>query len=927
MCILNSGLCYAPEEQEDERIDLSPQLQVGLLVLLSGTLTFGSPAFAEEDEEDTEEISVIGTRSHDRSSTDLAVPVDVLDSNELLDQGDSRTESMLARVVPSLNVDGQPISDAATIVRPFNLRGLPSDSTLVLVNGKRRHRSSVITFIGWGLNDGAHGADIASIPAIALDRVEILRDGAAAQYGSDAVAGILNFVLKEDSEGGQLQARYGQYYYGDGENVTIAGNMGLPLGDSGFLNLSGEYNTSKPTSRSVQRGDAAALIAAGNEHVRSPAAQIWGAPDIDDNFKLFANAGIEVSESFELYAFGNYAERTVDGGFFFRNPIDREGIFGPVTLADESKGLIVVDHTPGDMMDCPDVPIDAEVMRGNVPSSVSGGGDCYVFNARFPGGFTPQFGGDVEDHSIAVGFRGELMDGGLTYDFSAVYGEHETDFFIYNTINPQLAAMENNIQTSYDPGLYREKDYTINLDFTTEWDVGAFASPVHVGFGFEHRNEEFEIEAGELNSYYIARYDSNGDGMVDSKDALKYPYLGIGTNGFSGFRPDSAGSWDRDSNAAYIDFEVDVPENLLFGVAFRHEDPEDFDSTLDGKVSARVQATDTLAFRGSFGTGFRVPTTGQSNVRNVTTELDAEGKLADTLTVGPRDPLLQGVASPLDHEESESFGVGAVFNVGALDVTIDYFHIEIDDRIALTTERPLDCLLLEKAHGGECYGNGSAGYVMNMDDANYGNRYDNPNFNANQVADEVARLRADLEQSVPDQSSVNEVRWFANDFDTTTEGIDIVATYPMDLFDGSTDLTFAANWTRTEITKRNPDTIADHTVLQKEEAVPKTRFSLTADHQKGPWRVLGRFRYYGDYVNVHLNVPQLTQRLDKRFLFDMQVTYTCNDNYHFTVGAENLFDVDPDKSVFAGIVGAEYPENSPFDFNGGFYYAKAVFEF
>ena len=899
-------------------------MRLGFFIFLVGTIAVATPLSAEED--GTEEISVIGSRSQQRAPADLAVPVDVLDASKLLDQGDSRTDSMLARVVPSLNVDQQPISDAATIVRPVNLRGLPPDSTLVLINGKRRHRSSVIAFLGAGINDGAHGADTAAIPAIALDRVEVLRDGAAAQYGSDAVAGILNFVLKDDSEGGQLSARYGQYYYGDGENVTVSGNMGLPLGDMGFLNLSGEYNTSKPTSRSVQRADAEALIAAGNTHVRTPAAQVWGAPDIDDNYKLFANAGIELSETLEAYAFGSYAERTVDGGFFFRHPHTRDGIFNGGKTDQGVQLLLVIDHNRLDGLTCPSIPVANNVPDGNAFREVVGRDDCYVFNENFPGGFTPQFGGDVEDHSIAGGIRGELMDGSLTFDLSAVYGEHETDFFIYNTINPQLAYLEDTIPTAYDPGLYREKDYTINLDFTTEVDVGDFASPLSIGFGVEHRNEEFEIEAGEENSHLVS-YITDEDGNYildgDGNRQLRYPQLDVGSNGFPGFSPRVAGKWDRSSDAAYIDLEADVMEDLLFGVAFRYEDPEDFDSTLDGKVSARVQATETFAFRGSFGTGFRVPTVGQANVQNVTTTFSDDGRLADSWTLSQTHPILEGIASPLDHEEAESYGLGAVFSIGALDVTIDYFHITVDDRIAPTTERSLDCLLLESRHGGECRGNGSAG-AADEEDKNY---YSNPE-NIADIGQAVSDFRDELRvQGIEDINSISLVRWFSNDFDTETEGFDIAASYPLDIFGGETMLEFSGNLTRTEIIRRNSETITDRTALQIEEALPKLRFSLSADHRSGPWRMLGRLRYYGEHVNVHLSSANLTQRLDDRFLFDMEVAYSFTDNFNFAVGAENLFDVDSQKNAYALEAGAEYPENSAFDFNGGFYYARATYTF
>ena len=907
------------------------------------TIVTGGGALALAAEEDVEEISVVGSRGHERSAADLAVPVDVLDSSELTRQGDSRMDSMLSRIVPSLNVSQEPISDAATLVRPAQMRGLSPDSTLVLVNGKRRHRSSIISFLVAGGSEGSHAPDLSAIPAIALSRVEVLRDGAAAQYGSDAVAGILNFVLKDAAEGGSLEARWGQYYQGDGESITVSGNIGLPLTENGFLNISGEYNEADPTSRSVQRTDAQGLIDAGNTHVRTPAAQVWGAPEIDDNYKLFVNAGIELGEMHEAYAFGSYAERTVEGGFYYRNPHKRGGVF---VDGEDPPNPLVIDHNPTDNDEpdgmCPTLgKVDSGVDADDLAALGIEGDDCYAFNLRFPGGFTPQFGGDIEDESFALGFRGELP-GEFTYDLSAVHGRHEVDFFMKNTINPQLASRENDIPVQYNPGGYAEEDVTVNLDFTKQVDVDSFHSPLNIGFGFEWREEEYKINPGGVNSWvidyirndgmefdeatanplnlnceeytaFLATIDPEGD---DDELQAKYPYLGIGSNGFPGFRPDPCveSKNDRSSVAAYVDFEADVEENILMGLAVRYEDPEEFDSTIDGKFSARLQATDTLAVRGSFGTGFRVPTVGQANVRNVTTTL-VDGRLTDELTLPPTDPLLRGIADPLEAEESVSAGIGTVFNVGALDVTVDYYHIEVKDRISLTSTEFLDCLLLEKdGRTGTC-----------------GKNTDDKEFDINlkeldqATADRIAELRNELRPVVPAIDSVAQVRYFANDFDTTTDGIDIVATYPMELFGGATQFTFVGNYNRTKVDKFNPNTISSRSKQQIEEGRPKIRWSLTADHQSGPWRVLGRVRYYGTHIDYH--ALELFQKVDARFLTDLEVDYSFNDNFSLVVGAENLLDEEPSKNKYDTILGAEYPESIPFDYNGGFYYLRAKLDF
>ena len=899
-------------------------------------------------EEDVEEISVVGSRSHERSASDLAVPVDVLDSSELTRQGDSRMDSMLSRIVPSLNVSQEPISDAATLVRPAQMRGLSPDSTLVLVNGKRRHRSSIISFLVAGGSEGSHAPDLSAIPAIALDRVEVLRDGAAAQYGSDAVAGILNFVLKEEAKGGSIEARWGRYYQGDGENGTVSWNFGLPLTQDGFLNVSGEINEANPTSRSVQRDDAQALTDAGNTHVRTPAAQVWGAPEIEDNYKLFANAGVGLGDSHEAYAFGSYAERTVEGGFYYRHPHKRGGIFENPDFA--GKKVLVVDHAPLDMIDCPEIDIVDGVIDPADLAEVEAEDDCFAFHSRFPGGFTPQFGGDIEDSSIAFGLKGEFSDN-LTYDISYVTGKHEVDFFMKNTINPQLASMEVDIPTLYKPGGYAEEDWTFNLDLTTEIDVEAFHSPLSVGFGMEYREEEYEIKPGEERAWFIDYIHAVADedagievgdefdepnllsiGCDDYREFVnkigdgeikaKYPNLGIGSNGFPGFRPEPciSNKNDRSSFAAYVDFEADVAENMLMGLAVRHEDAENFESTLDGKFSARFQATDKVAIRGSFSTGFRVPTVGQAEVRNVTTTL-VDGKLTDELTLPPTDALLQGIAEPLEAEESVSSAFGTVFNFGALDVTVDYYHIEVKDRISLTSTEFLDCLLLDKAglRTGDGGGRKSCGKGEDFD-INL-NALDQP------TSARIAGLRDELRPAVPAIDSVNQVRYFANDFDTTTDGIDIVATYPAEFFGSVTQLTFAGNYNRTTVDEFDPKTISSRTKQQIEEGRPKIRWSLTADRQKGPWRILGRVRYYGTHVDYHALSASLFQRVDARFLTDLEVGYNLTEDLSFVVGAENLLDEEPSKNIYDRILGAEYPESIPFDYNGGFYYFKAVANF
>lgn len=841
-----------------------------LLLTLAMILALLAPPaiLAQDDDEDdapvteeefTDVIVVTGSRAQPRSVTESIVPIDVISAEDFVKQGDTDVSNLLRTLAPSYNVNTQPISDAATIVRPANLRNLAPDHTLVLVNGKRRHRAAVIYWLGNGVADGAQGPDISAIPSIALRQVEVLRDGASAQYGSDAIAGVMNFLLKDASTGGSVEIRGGSFAEGDGDAESVAANLGFPLGSRGFFNLSLEAGNADPTNRSVQRDDAAGLIAAGNTAVANPA-QIWGSPEIEDEIKLWANFGTPFGDNSltNFYGHANYVEKTVTGGFYFRNPNTRSAVFS----GDGGDTLLI-----GDLIDardgvldgsagCPTVSITNNVPDPSALARVFSDPNCFSFQELFPGGFTPSFGGDYTDSSLVLGIRG-VTDGGIAWDVSASQGENEVDFFIFNTVNASLGP---DTPTSFDPGLYNQQE--LNLNFDLSYAINEWAN---IAGGVEFRDEEFEIGIGQLESYQIGPLATQG--------------FSAASNGFPGFGPIAAGSWSRSNWAVYGDLELDDPNNdrWTLGAAVRWEDFEDFGSTMNSKLAGRYKFSEDFSMRAAISSGFRAPTPGQSNAFNVSTEFDLVLQdLVNNGTIPPtsRVAQLRG-GEPLTAEESINYALGAVLERGDFTLTADLFRIELSDRLAVTqlfslTDDEVDALIAE--------GVTSAGNLQNF-------------------------------------------RFFTNDFDTETQGIDIVATWAPESMNTSFSLLF--NHTETDVTDFNPETLDATRIRELQEALPENRASFTVNHGIGPIRLLGRASYYDGWFD-----SEDGQTYSGETLFDLEIAYAMENGLTFSLGGQNVFDTFPGENPGARAgVGNLYSQFSPFGFNGAYYYARLRYDF
>jgi iron complex outermembrane recepter protein len=902
---------------------LPTAIALGLLVPAG----FAPLALAQQADEMVEEIVTIGSRRPQRSNTDSSVPVDVISGDEFVNMGFADMDDMLKTAIPSYNVARNEISDAATIVRPANLRGLPPDNVLILVNGKRRHRSGVIAELGGSLSSGSQGADISAIPSMAIKQVEVLRDGAAALYGSDAIAGVIGFQLNDSAEGMSLEVRTGESGEGDGGLTQVQGNIGMPLGDDGFLNITGSWMEQDATSRTLQRTDAATLISSGNAaqkaSVENPA-QIYGAPEQIDNYNLFFNSGIKVSDDLEVYAFGNYGARETIGGFFYRNPNNRGGVYtnGSTRAVVDTN---IRNRATGVTSNCPalkspgsgsnGVPLDQAKVAADALALANLPSNCWVMNQVVPGGYTPAFGAQLKDASIVGGFRGDITSN-LSYDVSASYGRNAVSFMIDNTWNPSNGPdgfVNGELQRKFDLGQNVQSETNFNLDMNYTMPVDGFASDLNIAFGGEWRDERFETIVGEKNSWVAGRFAfQNVDNSNTYSDGVtKLPNLSIGAHGFAGFSPEQAGYWGRSNYAVYTDLEADITDSFTAGIAVRYEDFESFGDTTNFKVSGRYRLTDSLAVRASYNTGFRAPTPGQENVTKLST-ITVDGELQQRGQIPPTNPIAGALgAQALKPEDSKNYSLGMVWDVtGDINVTVDYFNIEIKDRIAATGT--IDISSRSAIAGVGCPDALAAGRNLAL---------------------------CLQEAGVPGAADLSSVSFYTNDFSTTTQGVDLVATWNLDFGDmGNGTLNAAWNWTETEVDNAGQE-VNRNRVVGLENQNPQNRGVFTYNHFLNDFRFLARLRTYDDWIDSSWSgdtTPRGPQGLGYTIncgfntdncysgesVVDLEAAYTWNSNYTFVVGANNAFDQDAalDQTNLDGTVGngSLYAGSTPWGTEGAF---------
>lgn len=580
--------------------------------LISGMVQAAAAAHAPE-ESTVETVIVTGTREAGRTVFESQAPVDVIGGDVMQKTVSNETIDKIAALVPSFNVQRLPMADGQVFVRPATIRGLSPDETLVLINGKRQHRSA---FLG---DNGAQGVDMNQIPSFAIGHIEVLRDGAAAQYGSDAIAGVINIILDQDP-GLQGFGEVSKYYDGDGLKWQAGAKGGYSFGSGNFIIGTVQWDNAAPTSRSVQRPDAETFQEENPDIDVADPVEAWGQP-ATKSWRGALNSQFNLGDGMQAYGFATVNRGFGKSDFNWRNPTSSSAY--------------------GTSSAYPD----------------------YDLSEIYPAGFTPRFSQKDLDYSGYAGIRGGDL---LTWDFSVSFGRNEIAYYIGHTINASLGT---DSPTYFYLGTLSQQEFNQNADFVYPLNTGLFYGPINIAFGAEHRQETYGIAAGEKASY------ETGDGAVDG--------LPSGANGFPGYSDENAGEWSSQSYAGYVDVEMPITRRWSTGFAGRYESFSDFGHSLNGKVSTRYEINDDIAFRASYSTGFRAPTPGQVHSTRTSQGLDTETlELYTTGRLSPTSEVAQYFGGKaLRPELSHNVSAGFAFDFhNGFSGSVDAYQINLDHR-------------------------------------------------------------------------------------------------------------------------------------------------------------------------------------------------------------------------------------------------------
>lgn len=819
-----------------------------------------------------ENVVVVGSRNTNRTATDTPVPVDVLDVTELTQSAPQVTVTeILNYAAPSFSSNPQSISDGTDHIAPASLRGLGPDQVLVLINGKRRHKTGLVNINGT-FGRGSVGTDMTTIPSNSISRIEILRDGAAAQYGSDAIAGVINIVLRKNvnelqvdlNTGANFTSEHGPSKKVDGEKVNLGLNYGLPIGkDGGFVNFTGNFNYRGSTNRMQEREGS--IFNAYNSIERVAAADNYDASlllddDLTDIFQYAGTAGIalnggetkeelqgilseDVTES-ELAARGlqrsdfnmQVGQSEVRGAQFFANlsiPLDENlelyGFGGLSFKNGKAAGFY------------------------RLPS------ESRAYTPAYLNGFLPEINSNIMDKSAAFGIKGMLGDWNV--DFSNSYGKNEFTYFVTNSNN---ASLGNSTPFEADSGGFNYSENTTNFDMNRFFEDTM--AGLNIAFGAEYRVENYAIVAGEEASYTQYNTLGNPHDPTDPNSVVPTDFFGNSRPGgiqvFPGFKPDNEVDAFRNNIAGYFDIEADITESILLSGAIRYENFSDFGGTLNYKLATRIKISDNFNFRGGGQTGFRAPSLHQIHYSSTST-LFVDG-IPNEVGVFPntsRVARLLGI-EPLKEETSIGATAGFTARVPAanLKFTLDGFLINIDDRVILT-----------------------------------GQFGDNGNV-------ELANLFQ--------QANATQAAFFANSVDTQTKGLDFVVDHKANISDNvSLTNTLAFTFSETSVEKvKVPEAIAEAGLsdtyfdptsrIYLESAVPNTKGNLSHNVKVGDnWNFFLRNGYFGEVREAtNEDDPTIDYTFGAKVITDLSIGYNISNNTRFTLGANNLLDVYPDKN-------------------------------
>lgn len=822
---------------------------------------------------------VVGSRATHTAADELAVPVDVFTPEMIRAQGTTETAQILAQLAPSVNFPRQSVSDASEIVRPFTMRGLSPDHTLVLLNGKRRHHTALIHYYGAGQGAGSSGVDMNAFPASAIERLEVLRDGAAAQYGSDAIAGVVNVVLKEGAFAPILSVDLGEYmtsednpaalpssgdrpsFPRDGRTIDVNGGWGLPLG-RGSLSLFAEYRDRDPTNRAgpdasdMFGGDADEVIngdlVTKNNSIPMPNHH-WG-DGASKDLMTFATLRLPLGAAGAagLYAFGGYSQREGTGFGYFRAPVSERN-----------------------------------------------------WTQIYPNGYLPTFAPNVVDISAAAGVRG--IAAGWSYDLGLTTGHNGFEYQLENTLNASLGpclttacapGRDGILGNADDPGIPNQKNFfagelrlsegIFSLDVNREYEMG-LASPVNVAIGAAYRRENYEIIAGERASY-INGFHPASDGSIAASGSQVFP----------GFRPEDAADADRSNVGVYVDLEGDLVPRLLANVAARFEDYSDFGSKLTGKLALRFQPSSQVTLRTAVSTGFRAPSLNQSYYSSVVTNFKPDPITGAPVPfeigifpVNSRESRALG-ARQLEAESSRNFSAGAALSPSEnLTFTADFYLINVDDRIVLTGFLDTD----------------SVATILRST----GSRAEAAQYFTNAIDTRTRGLDVTADYRMP---TPNGELGLAAAFNYTKTTIPNECCIPLPPELEGTDEELIGRYD-------------EGGLLAMTQERPKWRSTVTGQYRQGVLNGLVRYSYYGKYTSsLYSYSGDDVATYGAKGLFDVELGYTAERVFRIALGARNLFDTYPDRMTYNnGFDIFPFPPASPFGYNGRFVYTRVEVDF